>query len=85
MLNRVKGFMLGRIAVLSAVWNHPLNRGSRTKAIRDYFVWNAARFWIDARHIFTLTDTVDIILGKRRITVLPSMLTAFPISRRCCF
>jgi FkbM family methyltransferase len=65
MLNRVKGFALGRIAVLSAVWNHPLNRGSRTKAIRDYFVWNAARFWMDAKHLVSLTDTIDIILGKK--------------------
>jgi FkbM family methyltransferase len=65
MLNRLKGFMLGRIAVLSAVWNHPLNRGSRTKAVRDYFVWNAARFWMDAKHLVTLTDTIDIILGEK--------------------
>ena len=65
MLNRLKGFALGRIAVLSAVWNHPLNRGSRTKAIRDYLVWNAARFWMDAKHLVTLTDSIGIILGKK--------------------
>jgi FkbM family methyltransferase len=65
MLNRIKGFIVGRFAVLSAVWNHPLNRGSRTKAIWDYFVWNAARFWMDAKHLVSLTDTIDIILGKK--------------------
>ena len=29
---RVKGLVYGRYAVLSQVWNHPFNRGSRLKS-----------------------------------------------------
>jgi FkbM family methyltransferase len=62
---RVKGLVLGRYAVLSQVWNHPLNRGSRSKALRDYFLWNAVRYSMDARHVLKLPGGLEIILGKK--------------------
>jgi FkbM family methyltransferase len=64
-LQKLKGVVYGRSAVLAAVWNHPLNRGSRVRAVRDYFVWNVARFGMDAKHVIPLTDDLDIILGKK--------------------
>ena len=36
-----------------------------SKAIRDYLVWNSARFWMDAKHLVSLIDTIDIIPGKK--------------------
>ena len=62
---RVKGLVYGRYAVLSQVWNHPFNRGSRLKAIRDYFLWNAVRYSMDARHVLKLPGELEIILGKK--------------------
>ena len=63
-LERVRGRAAGRVAVLSAVWNHPLNRGSRPGAIRDYLLWNAFRFTMAARPLVRLTDDLEIILGR---------------------
>ena len=62
---RIKGLVYGRYAVLSQVWNHPLNRGSRLKALRDYFLWNAVRYSMDARHVLKLPGELEIILGKK--------------------
>ena len=62
---RVKGIVYGRYAVLSQVWNHPFNRGSRLKALRDYFLWNAVRYSMDARHVLKLPGGLEIILGKK--------------------
>jgi FkbM family methyltransferase len=62
---RVQGLVYGRYAVLSQVWNHPLNRGSRLKALRDYFLWNAVRYSMDARHVLKLPGELEIILGKK--------------------
>jgi FkbM family methyltransferase len=65
MAKRVKGLVYGRYAVLSQVWNHPFNRGSRLRAVRDYFLWNAVRYSMDARHVLKLPGELEIILGKK--------------------
>jgi len=44
---------------------HPLNRGSKALALRDYFLWNAVRFSMDARHAVTLPGGAEIILGRK--------------------
>jgi FkbM family methyltransferase len=62
---RIKGLVYGRYAVLSRVWNHPFNRGSRLKALRDYFLWNAVRYSMDARHVLKLPGELEIILGRK--------------------
>lgn len=62
---RLKGLILGRYAVLSEVWNHPLNRGSRLGAVRDYLLWNAVRFTMDARHVVKLPGGIEVILGPK--------------------
>jgi FkbM family methyltransferase len=64
-VDQVTGFLRGRWAVLSRTWNHPINRGSRIIAIRDYLIWNAVRFSMDARHVVQLPAGLEIILGKR--------------------
>lgn len=56
---------MGRSAVLAAVWNHPLNRGSKMRAVGDYLVWNAVKFTFEARHLIKLTDELEIILGRQ--------------------
>jgi FkbM family methyltransferase len=62
---RIKGLIVGRAAVLSGVWRHPLNRGSRLRAIGDYCLWNAVKFTMDAPHVLKLTDDIEIILGRK--------------------
>src|SRR5215469_18776784 len=59
---QVKGFVNGRRWILSAIWNHPLNRGSKLRALRDYVLWNALRFSIDAAHIVPLPEGAEIIV-----------------------
>jgi FkbM family methyltransferase len=63
--DRLRGFLYGRWSVLKHVWNHPLNRGSRLIAIRDYLLWNAVRFSMDARHVVRLPNGLEIILGRK--------------------
>jgi FkbM family methyltransferase len=62
---RAKGIYYGRSAVLRSVLRHPLNRGSKALALRDYFLWNAVRFSMDARHAVTLPGGAEIILGRK--------------------
>ncbi len=62
---RAKAYSHGRAKVLADVWNHPLNRGSKWHAIRDYVLWNAVRFTMDARHVVRLPEGVDIIVGPK--------------------
>lgn len=62
---RIKGIVSGRAAVLSSVWNHPLNRGSRVRAVGDYLLWNAVKFTMEARHVLKLTDELEVILGRK--------------------
>lgn len=62
---RIKGIVVGRAAVLSTVWKHPLNRGSKTRAIGDYLLWNVVKFTMQARHVLRLTDDLEIILGRK--------------------
>jgi FkbM family methyltransferase len=64
-VEKVKGVYYGRTAVLRSVWSHPLNRGSKARAMRDYFLWNAVRFSMDARHVVTLPGGAEIILGRK--------------------
>ncbi len=63
--DRAIGFCRGRWSVLTRVWNHPLNRGSRFIAVRDYLLWNMVRFSMDARHVVRLPGGLEIILGKK--------------------
>jgi FkbM family methyltransferase len=44
---------------------HPLNRGSRLRALQDYAIWNMARFLMDARIVVKLTDGLEIILSRK--------------------
>jgi FkbM family methyltransferase len=53
-----------RAEVISAVLNHPLNRGGKVRALRDYVVWNLARFSLQARHVVSLPEGLEIIVGK---------------------
>jgi FkbM family methyltransferase len=62
---RIKGIVGGRSAVLKAVWQHPLNRGSRTRAVGDYFLWNVVKFTMQARHVLPLAGNLEIILGRK--------------------
>jgi FkbM family methyltransferase len=64
-LNRIKWLAKGRASVVSGIWNHPLNRGSRVKAIIDYIVWNCARFSMDCSHVVRICDDLEIILRKQ--------------------
>lgn len=57
--------MHGRAAILSSIWNHPLNRGSRIRAISDYFLWNIVKYTMDGRHVLHLTNDLEIILGRK--------------------
>ena len=63
--SRAKAYSHARAKVLADVWNHPLNRGSKWHAIRDYVLWNAVRFTMDARHVVRLPDGVEIIVGPK--------------------
>lgn len=65
MLSRIKGMVVGRSAVLAAVWSHPLNRGSKLRAVGDYLLWNAVKFTFEGRHVLKLTDDLEIILGRQ--------------------
>lgn len=53
-----------RCEVLERTYCHPLNRGSKARALRDYFVWNAARFSLDARFVLNLPENLKIIVGR---------------------
>jgi FkbM family methyltransferase len=64
-IGRIRGMAKGRADVLSSVWNHPLNRGSKIRAIGDYALWNAVKYTMQARHVVQLTENLDIILGRR--------------------
>jgi FkbM family methyltransferase len=63
--SRAKAYSHGRAKVLADVWNHPLNRGSKWHALRDYVLWNAVRFTMDARHVVRLPEGVDLIVGQK--------------------
>jgi FkbM family methyltransferase len=51
--------------VISLVMSHPLNRGSKARALWDYFLWNAVRYSMDARHIVRLPEGIELIVGRR--------------------
>src|SRR5262249_21336257 len=50
-LEKTNGLLRRRVGVLSDIWTHRANRGSKIRAIADYLLWNAARFSMDARHV----------------------------------
>jgi FkbM family methyltransferase len=54
----------GRCEILERTYRHPLNRGSKARALRDYFVWNAARFSLDAQFVLNLPENLKIIVGR---------------------
>jgi FkbM family methyltransferase len=54
-----------RIEVISSVLSHPLNRGSKGRALWDYFVWNVARFSMDSRQVVRMPEGIDLIVGRR--------------------
>jgi FkbM family methyltransferase len=60
---RAKTFARERSKVISDVWNHPLNRGGKILALRDYVLWNAVRFSMDSRHVVRLPKGMEIIVG----------------------
>ena len=60
----VGAILSGRLNVLSDVWSHPLNRGSKSRAVLDYAAWNAARFSIDARYVLTMPCGLELIVGR---------------------
>lgn len=62
---RAARFAYGRAKVVSNMWSHPLNRGGKVQAVRDYVVWNAARYSMDARHIVRLPEGLEIIVGRK--------------------
>ena len=64
-LEQIKGVLAGRAAVLQSVWSHPLNRGSRMRAVGDYLLWNAVKFTMEAQHVLRLTQDLEIILGRK--------------------
>jgi FkbM family methyltransferase len=64
-IDSIRGRLGGRWSVLKEVWSHPINRGSRLLALRDYALWNAVRFSMDARHVVRLPEGLEIILGKK--------------------
>jgi FkbM family methyltransferase len=64
-LQKMKGFAYGRAAVIGSVLKHPLNRGSKLRALRDYAIWNMARFLMDARIVVNLTEGLEIILSTK--------------------
>ncbi len=61
----ILAWVRGRYGVLERTYRHPLNRGSRLRALRDYFLWNAARFSLDARFVLNLPENLKIIVGRQ--------------------
>ncbi len=54
-----------RYGVLARTYRHPLNRGSKLRALCDYVIWNAARFLLDARFVLNLPENLKIIVGRQ--------------------
>ncbi len=49
------------------IWQHPLNYGSRYRAVGDCFLWNIAKMQCAQSMWFRLAEKFDIILGRRKI------------------
>jgi FkbM family methyltransferase len=61
---RTRKFAVERTKVISAVLHHPLNRGGKVRALRDYLLWNAVRFSMDASHVVRLPEGLEIIVSR---------------------
>ncbi|MGD0476246.1 MAG: FkbM family methyltransferase [Candidatus Velthaea sp.] len=51
---------------MSSVLRHPLNRGGKLQALRDYVFWNAARFTLDAEFVLHMPEGIDLLLGREQ-------------------
>lgn len=65
MINRIYWMLRGRYAVMRNIWQHPLNYGSRFRAIGDYFLWNIAKIAMRSEHVVSVGGKFDIILGRK--------------------
>jgi FkbM family methyltransferase len=61
---RIFNWISERYRVLERTYRHPLNRSSRFGALRDYFVWNAARYSLDAQFVLKLPEGLELIVGR---------------------
>jgi FkbM family methyltransferase len=61
---RVTDVLQRRYQVVKSVWEHPLNSGSKLRALYDYAIWNAVRFSLKSKFIVSLPGGLEIILGR---------------------